>query len=114
MSYRRQARAIVNECLRLCGLDKSHRCTQIHIAKDLRIDGNGTVWGYMRPTSDSTFVLGLNAGMSDARLRQVIGHEVGHIMVNEIIRCKGRNQTQWEEFTCDVIGNLLARALQDV
>ena len=101
----------MNECLRLCGLSKSHRCTQIHIAKNLRIDCHGTVWGYHRATSDCTFILGLNAGMGDARLRQVIGHEVGHIMTGEIIRCTGREQAQWEEFTCDAIGNLFAKAL---
>ena len=111
MSYRRKARLIVNGCLRLCGLDESHRCTQIHIKTNMRIDQHGTVWGYHRRTSDSTFVLGLTSGMDDARLRQVIGHEIGHVMTSEIIRCKGRSQVQWEEFTCDAIGNLLARAL---
>lgn len=114
MSYRHKARKIVNECLKLCGLSRSHRCTQIHISKNLRIDGSGTVWGYMRSTSDCTFILGLQAGMDDARLRQVIGHEIGHIMTSEIMRSDGRSRVQWEEFACDAIGNLFARILPEV
>lgn len=109
-AYKRKARRLVNEFLRICGLGDSHRCTRIIIEKDLKhpIHKERPVWGYLWPTSEDKFMLGLMAGMDDRKLSKVIGHEVAHIMTNGIIRGDDKEQAQWEEFTCDLVGRLLA------
>ena len=109
-TYKKKARLLVDEFLRICGLDDSHRCTQIVVKKDLRhpIHKERLVWGYFWDTSDDKFILGLMSGMDDRKLAKVIGHEVCHIMTNGIIRGDDKEQSQWEEFTCDLVGRLLA------
>ncbi len=106
-AYKRKARILVNEFLRICGLGDSHRCTRIVVEKDLKLEGR-RAWGYMRPTTEDRFILGLMAGMDDRKLAEVIGHEVSHLLTNGMIENEGRMRVQWEEFTCDLVGRLLA------
>lgn len=120
MSYARRARQIVNDCLRLAGLGRTHRCTQIHVLKDLRYDAMSKGWprrgkrayGTIHWTGERTFVLGLHAGMNDAMLRRTIGHEIGHILTAKIIDNEGPRRNAWEEKACNLIGGLLARSME--
>ncbi len=112
MPYRTRARQIVNDCLRLAGLAKTHRCTQIRIRQDLRLDGNRVYGKIHYHIGHGTFLLYLHAGMSDELLRKTIGHEIAHILTTEIINGEGSRRKVWEERACDLIGDLLARSIE--
>ena len=100
----KRARDIIGLHLAMCGL--SWKCLRIFVREGLSTD-RGACWAAVRVLRGATFTLSLDSELLNGEgppLDSLIGHEVGHIVLNGCQLKYGA-----EERACDVIGRILAR-----
>jgi len=121
MPYRKKVRRLAEKYMKQLGL-RHWRLTRVyvgipnHIKRELAAhypEANTGFYGCVYPTGRNTFVMAIAGDLPDAKLENVVAHEVSHILLHNFYeatrdgrRCDSKNQL---EIVCDRIASALTR-----